>query len=124
MNTTSIYLAIVCFASLAACGSDKSTSATTTTTTTSTSTPTSHAVKIANYAFSPASLSVAVGDSVAFTNADLQTHDMAVKAGEGFTADSGAIAANATQSITFAKAGTYQLYCTIHPSMTLTITVK
>jgi plastocyanin len=79
-----------------------------------------NAVSIANFAFAPASLTVAVGTTVTWTNSDTAGHTV--------TADDGSFKSNtlgtgATFAQTFAKAGTFAYHCSIHKSMTGTITV-
>ncbi len=77
------------------------------------------AVSMQNFAFSPSDITVAVGGTVTFTNNDSTAHDVA-----GGSWDSGSLAPGATFSQTFTAAGTVPIRCTIHPSMTGTITVK
>jgi plastocyanin/predicted lipoprotein with Yx(FWY)xxD motif len=76
--------------------------------------------KIANFAFAPVDITVTVGETVTWTNADSPSHT--VTADDG-SFDSGGIAPGATFSQSFTKAGTYAYHCTIHPSMTGTVTV-
>lgn len=77
-------------------------------------------VSIANFAFSPQSLTVKVGTKVTWTNKDSLTHTV--------TADGGAfsqtVPPGSTFSFTFTKAGTYSYHCAIHTSMTATIIVQ
>ena len=80
-----------------------------------------HTVTIANFAFSPGSTTVAVGDTVTWSNEDTTGHT--ATAGDG-TFDTGTIAPGTTASVTFAKAGTFAFTCTIHPTMTGTIVVE
>jgi plastocyanin len=77
-------------------------------------------VTIKGFSFQPASLSVAVGSSVTWTNADSTAHT--VTADDG-SFDSSTLAPGATFSRTFATAGTFTYHCQIHPSMKATITV-
>jgi plastocyanin len=79
-----------------------------------------NAVRIKNFAFSPATITVAAGSTVVWTNADVVGHDV--------TFDGGGIAShvldqNDTFSHTFPTAGTYQYICTIHPFMHGTVIV-
>lgn len=92
-------------------------------TTAPTTAPTSggNSVAISNFAFSPATLTVAVGTKVTWTNNDSVAHTV--------TADNGAfgsqsVDSGSTFSFTFTKAGTYTYHCAIHPYMTATITVQ
>ena len=77
-------------------------------------------VTIATFAFSPASLTVAVGAKVTWTNTDAVGHTV--------TADNGSfgsqrLATGSAFSRTFSKAGTYAYHCAIHSYMTATIVV-
>lgn len=81
---------------------------------------TAGSVKIASFAFDPASLTVKVGATVTWTNSDSPSHT--VTADDG-SFGSGSIATGATFKQTFAKAGTYAYHCAIHPSMKATIVV-
>jgi plastocyanin len=79
-------------------------------------------VDISGFAFSPASVTVKVGDSVTWTNKDSAPHT--VTAADG-SFDSGSLAQGASFSFTFQKAGTYTYRCTVHPSMpTATVIVQ
>lgn len=69
-------------------------------------------MSIKSFAFEPASLKVAVGATVTWTNDDAVDHTIT---GPGF--DSGQVVPHATFSRTFDKAGTYDYSCGIHPSM-------
>jgi plastocyanin len=97
------------------------------TTTTTAATPTTAGsggaqVTLQNFAFSPASVTVKVGDTVTWTNKDSANHT--VTADDGTTFASSTLSSGATFSFTFTKAGTYAYHCSIHTSMTGTITVK
>jgi len=70
------------------------------------------AVTIANFAFSPAEVTVKVGDTVTWTNNDSVPHTVT-----GADFDSGQMAPGATYSHAFSKAGSFDYKCTIHPSM-------
>jgi len=77
-------------------------------------------VKIAGFAFAPASITVKVGTTVTWTNQDSAPHTVTADDGS-FT--SGDLATGATFSQTFAKAGTYPYHCNFHSSMKGTVTV-
>ncbi|EWM11302.1 plastocyanin/azurin family copper-binding protein [Kutzneria sp. 744] len=62
------------------------------------------AVDIKNYAFSPASITVSVGDTVTWTNEDTAPHTVTVSAGP-VTFASPTLQQGQTFSYTFAKAG-------------------
>jgi LPXTG-motif cell wall-anchored protein len=77
-------------------------------------------VTMKNIAFSPASISVNVGDSVTWTNADDVVHNVVLRDG---SFQSGTIKKGASTSHTFSKAGTFAYQCTIHPGMDGTVRV-
>ncbi len=78
-------------------------------------------VTIKDFAFSPATLTVAVGDTVTWTNEDSATHT--VTADDG-SFDSGDLAQGDTFTQTFDTAGTYAYHCAMHPSMVAEIVVQ
>jgi plastocyanin len=78
-------------------------------------------VTIKDFAFGPATLSVAVGSTVTWTNADSAAHT--VTADDG-SFDSKSLAAGSTFSQTFDTAGTFAYHCSIHPNMTASVDVK
>lgn len=83
--------------------------------------PAAAEVKIDNFSFSPATLTVAVGATVTWTNNDDIPHTVVstdkvfkskvLDTGEKFT-------------FTFAKAGEYPYFCSIHPKMTGKVLVQ
>jgi len=81
------------------------------------------AVTINNFAFSPASVTVNVGDTVTFTNAEAGIpHTASSDTAGGF--DSGTLSTG--QSFTtsaFTSAGTFTYHCNIHPGMQGTVIV-
>jgi plastocyanin len=79
-----------------------------------------NAVSIAAFSFQPAAITVAVGTTVTWTNNDSAGHTVAADDGS-FKSDT--LAAGATFSQTFAAAGTFAYHCSIHSSMTGTVTV-
>ena len=84
---------------------------------------TGHTVAIQNFAFAPQTLTVKAGTKVTWTNNDSTPHTVTSTDGPSTSAsptalfDSGQLAAGATFSFTFTKAGTYYYECTIHASM-------
>jgi plastocyanin len=73
-------------------------------------------VTISNFLFEPATVEIAVGGTVTWTNTDTFTHDVAQSPpGSGFT--SPAIPQGGTFSHTFDEAGTFDYYCPSHPIM-------
>ena len=80
------------------------------------------AITIKNFAFSPASVTVAPGATVTVTNSDSVAHTVTSKSG-GF--DTGDIQAGQSKTFTAPnKAGSYPYICTIHQYMTGTLTVS
>ena len=79
-------------------------------------------VTLQNFAFSPASVTVKVGDTVTWTNKDSAGHTVASDDGTSFTSPTKAT--GATFSFTFTKTGTYAYHCSIHPSMKGTVVVQ
>lgn len=79
-----------------------------------------HEVAITDFAFTPQTLTIAVGDTVTWTNTDPVSHT-ATSVNGAF--DSGDIGTGESYSLTFNSAGTYEYLCTPHPTMTGTIVV-
>ena len=79
------------------------------------------AVTIQNFAFGPASLSIASGTTVTWTNNDTTAHTATADDG---SFDSSNIAPGSSFSQAFDTAGTFAYHCSIHPNMTATIEVK
>lgn len=79
-----------------------------------------HAVDISGFAFSPRELTVAVGDTVTWANADAQGHTATADDG---TFDTGTIAGNSAKAVTLTTAGTFAYHCRIHPAMTASLVV-
>lgn len=77
-------------------------------------------VDIHNMAFLPPAVSVPVGGTVTWKNADGMPHT--ATAGDG-AFDTGIIAGGAQASHTFTAAGTYEYVCELHSSMRGTVTV-
>jgi plastocyanin len=77
-------------------------------------------VAIANSAFDPPELEVAIGTTVAWANQEAIPHTVTAVDG-GF--DSGTLEQRDAFSHTFEAAGTFTYVCAFHPSMTGTITV-
>lgn len=79
-----------------------------------------HAVAIADFAFSPPILTITAGDTVTWMNEDQAVHT-ATSATGAF--DSGDLAQGASFSFTFTTPGTYAYLCSPHPDMTGQIVV-
>jgi plastocyanin len=83
-----------------------------------------HTVTIQNFAFSPATLSVAPGTTITVVNKDSTTHTLTSTSSPA-AFNTGDIGAGAT--VTFkapSKAGSYAYICTIHTFMHGTLTVQ
>ncbi len=78
------------------------------------------AVTIQNFAFNPKTVSVKVGAKVTWTNQDSTAHTVTFDTGG---AKSGNLAQGATYEQTFSAAGSLTYHCSIHPTMTGTVTV-
>ena len=119
-----VLIILLIFLSLSACKSVySSTTLTSSTVITTTQTSVSNVtVTLSNFAFSPASLNIKVGDTVTWINKDAVMHTVVSDTAGIF--ESGNLAQNATFSYTFTSAGTFKYHCSIHPSMTGTIIVK
>ncbi len=80
-----------------------------------------HDVSIANFAYSPATLTIAVGDTVLWTNNQNVQHTVTSDTG---TELSGDLAAGATYQHIFGTANVYPYHCAIHPTMHGSVTVQ
>jgi plastocyanin len=78
-------------------------------------------VKIDNFAFAPATLTITAGTTVTWKNDDDSPHRIGDKNG---TFKSAALDTDDTYSHTFAAPGEYPYICTIHPYMAGKIIVK
>ena len=82
----------------------------------------SQTVTIEGLAYAPPSVTVSVGDTVTWTNADPQTHTATA---DDASWDAGNIAGNGgTGAVVFTTAGSFPYHCTIHPTMTGTVVVQ
>jgi plastocyanin len=84
-------------------------------------------VEISGFAFQPSELTISVGTTVTFVNNDGSPHTATHGRG-GATADNPffdeRLAAGASASVTFDQPGTYEVTCTFHPAMNMTIVVE
>jgi len=83
--------------------------------------PASAEVKVDNFSFGPATLTVAVGTTVTWTNRDDIPHTI-VSTDKVFK--SKVLDTDEKFSFTFSKAGTYPYFCSIHPKMTGSVIVQ
>jgi plastocyanin len=144
-----LFLAIPAILAMAACGDDDPTATSTTApTATATSSPTGTAtapatatatatgtavtsptipaegavVAMAGFAFNPQSITVSVGTTVSWTNADAAPHRPVGTSEGGF--DAGTANQGETVTFTFEEAGTFPYICEIHPNMTGEVIVQ
>ncbi|HWD58405.1 MAG TPA: plastocyanin/azurin family copper-binding protein [Stellaceae bacterium] len=76
-----------------------------------------------NRAFTPVSVTIAPGDTLAIHNDDEYVHQVFVD-NPSFHFDSGEQDVGQTVEITFPVAGTFHVLCAIHPKMQLDVAVK
>lgn len=87
------------------------------------------AITISGSAFSPESITIAAGEALVFTNNDGFGHQI-VEGENGTQAADPAFEAiplsngQSSDPVVFDAPGTYNLTCTIHPSMSMTVTVE
>jgi plastocyanin len=79
-------------------------------------------VKIDNFNFGPANITIPAGSTVTWTNNDDVPH--VVTSDDNKMFKSKALDTDDRFSFTFTKPGTYNYYCAIHPKMTAKIVVQ
>lgn len=79
-------------------------------------------IKIDNFSFAPAALTVPAGTTVTWVNHDDIPHT--VVSSHGGNLKSPVLDTDQKFSHTFAQAGTYAYYCSIHPKMTGKVIVE
>jgi plastocyanin len=80
------------------------------------------AVTIQDYTYEPASITVAKGTTVTFTNRDSTPHTATSKQSGRF--ESGSIDTGESGSVTLDETGTFAYYCVFHPFMKGTVVVE
>ncbi|HEY6127217.1 MAG TPA: cupredoxin family copper-binding protein [Candidatus Acidoferrum sp.] len=80
-------------------------------------------VKIDNFSFGPAVLTVPVGTTVTWTNRDDIPHTV-VSTDDPKIFKSKVLDTDEKFSFTFSKAGTYPYFCSVHPKMTGKVIVQ
>jgi plastocyanin len=78
-------------------------------------------IKMAGFAFDPATVTVKVGDTVTWANSDTAPHNAVADDGSFKTPD---ITQGQTTTITATAVGTHTYICTIHPRMKATLIVQ
>ena len=90
--------------------------------TASDSSPMNYEVDIGGFKFSPQTLTIKVGDSVAWTNSDSASHTATSDAGSEI--DSPTLSNGQSYSHTFTTTGTFAYHCSFHSGMKGTIVVE
>ena len=114
-------------AAMAACSSDPT--PTPTATPTPAETPTPEAMKEGGVSsdivnFTHQDLVVSVGTTITWVNRDSASHTSTATAGSALRWNSRRLRTGESFTFTFNEPGTYQYRCSIHPSMTGTVTVN
>lgn len=78
-------------------------------------------VTIEDFAFVPGNLEVPIGAAVTWTNRDSAPHDATARNGDWKTTR---LSDNESDTLTFTSPGTFDYYCSIHPSMKARLVVK
>jgi amicyanin len=81
-------------------------------------------VNIVDFAFTPSTIKVKVGDTVTWTNQDSVQHDVVSDDGSADGPKSELLAKGDTYKFTFKKAGTFKYHCNPHPQMQATVIVE
>ncbi len=83
--------------------------------------PSEVAIKIDNFSFSPATITVPLGATVRWTNRDDIPHTVV---SDDKVFKSRVLDTDENFAYTFTKAGTYSYFCSMHPKMTAKIVVQ
>lgn len=78
-------------------------------------------VRVVDYAFTPAEITVRAGETVTWTFADEAGHDVTAT-DQSFVSE--VLGSGGTYSFTFPRAGTFEYFCSIHPSMKGAVVVQ
>lgn len=81
-------------------------------------------INIVDFSFEPATVTIAVGDTVTWTNRDSFAHTVTDNVGQPPRFDTGPIATNQSSSVRFDTPGTFTYICTIHSGMSGTVVVQ
>ncbi|WP_316504718.1 cupredoxin domain-containing protein [Nitrosopumilus sp.] len=80
-----------------------------------------------NECYTPADITISVGDTVAWVNVDTAAHTVTSGSpadGPSGVFDSSLVMADATYAFTFEEAGSYDYFCMVHPWMVGSVTVN
>jgi plastocyanin len=117
LGAARLFLAAIAFAVvLAGCGSGDGQASS------GSSTGGASAVKIADYLYKPADITVPKGTTVKFTNEDSTPHTATSR--EAGVFESGSIDTGKSASVMLEETGSFAYYCLFHPFMKGTITVE
>jgi len=83
--------------------------------------PGANEIWIKDMAFTPATITVAAGTTIKWTNKDGVAHTVTSTTG---LFDSGTMGTSDTYTFKFDAAGTYPYFCKVHPAMTATVVVN
>ena len=86
--------------------------------------PGTNEVWIQGMAFTPATITVAAGTTIKWTNKDGVAHTVTNDSGSTETFDSGSMAEGATFTHTFNTSGSFSYHCTYHAGMKATVVVN
>ncbi len=78
-------------------------------------------IDIRDFDYLPRDATVDAGTTVTWTNYDAAPH---TATGRQKTWDTGLLQMDAAGAVTFDEPGAFEYYCTVHPNMTATITVR
>ncbi len=81
-------------------------------------------IVIDNFKYLPDDCQVSRGTTITFLNQDTVQHTATSRAGTPAAFDTRDINPKKSATVTFTKPGVYNYYCTIHPDMEASITVK
>ena len=81
-----------------------------------------HLVSQKDKSFSTKTLDIKVGDKVAFRNDDAFSHNI-FSLTDAMPFDLGTYAGGQSKTVTFSKAGKFEIECAIHPDMRMVINV-
>lgn len=95
---------------------------TNTTNTASTSTVSTDTISISGMAFSPSNITIKKGTAVTWTNNDSVSHTV-TESDNQTGPSSSTVAPGGTYTFTYSAVGSFNYHCTIHQSMTGTVTV-
>ncbi len=82
-----------------------------------------HEVSIVDFQFNQATITIAPGDSVKWTNDGPSPHSSTSDTGSAQAWDSGVLSVGGTYTVLFSNAGSFSYHCSVHPFMTGTVIV-